>query len=209
MDEYYLRLAEFAGAKRLRTELKLEVQPESVALADSFLKSYGLNQDALLVGLNPGAGTSVTKRWPTQYFIQLAKAMIAKIPNARFLVFAGPGEESLGQELLDGIGSTAIGVFLTRPGLNHIRAYIKRLKVFITNDSGLRWYGAAYNIPMTVIYGPTDQSLTDCHNHSSISMQNKVDCAPCKHKICPFAHECMRGLSPETVLNSVLQQLLY
>jgi len=207
MDQYYGHLGQLCGAKPVCDSLELLTEQQSTEIASHYLSKFDLRPGCKIIGLNPGAGFGETKRWFKEYFVELAKMSLKYDPELRFFVFAGPGEEHLGEFISQGIGDSAVPIWKANPGLNHIRAYIDRLSVMVTNDSGLRWYSLAKNIPTLVLFGSSDPNLTNCFTKHLLPLQHPVPCSPCKHRVCPTKHECMLHLTPNNVFKILKQTL--
>lgn len=207
MDLYYANLGSYCGAKPLCNQLEMLTETQSTKFAAQYLSGFHLDGQSDIIGLNPGAGFGETKRWFKEYFVELGKLALKHNPKSRFFVFAGPGEEGLGEFICQGIGKAAIPIWPANPGLNHIRAFVDKLTVMVTNDSGLRWYSLAKNIPTIVLFGSSDPNLTNCFTEHMRPLRVAVPCSPCKHRVCPTQHECMRELTPEHVFNILKQTL--
>ena len=83
----------------------------------------------------------------------------------------------------------------------------------VSNDSGALHLAAALGIPVTAIYGPTDERYSLPLTSSTSSPESvhaifhPVFCRPCGLRDCPIDHRCMKRISPDRVFESVRQQL--
>src|SRR5207237_1448342 len=86
-------------------------------------------------------------------------------------------------------------------------------RALVANDSGALHLAAAMGIPVTAIYGPTDERYSLPLTSSTSSRESvhaifhPVFCRPCGLRDCPIDHRCMKRISPEQVFESVRQQL--
>jgi ADP-heptose:LPS heptosyltransferase len=122
------------------------------AQQDATRAAFLLPDGAPVIGLGPTANWS-GKIWPPERFVELFLALAEIIPGARAAVFAGPGEAEL---------ALAAPVLAALPGaidlvavlsLPEVAACMKRLTLFIGNDSGLMHIAAAAGAPTLGLFG--------------------------------------------------------
>jgi ADP-heptose:LPS heptosyltransferase len=160
------------------------------------------------IGLFPGAGHSF-KRWPPERFIALGKELARRFA---VIVFAGPGEPGLGEEVAAGIGPGA------RPQSGPLRdmlSQIARCRLFIGNDTGPSHCAAALGVPTIALFGPTDPDVTGPFGQRVVCMRSEEPCGPCyrgrgKYNCTHHSRKCLEGITVEQVLaaaNEMLTQL--
>jgi len=203
MDQYYARLTQALGAAPETRELTLGLDENTERALKVASQKHDFNENDEVIGLNPGAGFGESKKWPKESFVELAKRILQDYPTTKFFVFGGPGDEDRADFISSQIGENAINLSQESPGLHRVKGFIERTSLFITNDSGLRWYSVALKKPTVVLFGPSDPELTHCHLENYYPLRNPVPCSPCKHRICPIGFECMLGLTPEKVMNKI------
>jgi ADP-heptose:LPS heptosyltransferase len=109
---------------------------------------------APLIGLGPTANWS-GKVWPAERFVALAQALQARMPGARAVVFAGPGEaeRAMAAPVLAALPDAIdLGGRLSLPEAS---ACLARCALFVGNDSGLMHLAAAIGTPTLGLFGPT------------------------------------------------------
>jgi lipopolysaccharide heptosyltransferase II len=167
--EYYLNIAwegllAHAGAepttgrpagKPKLSFMQLATTPEEEREADALLARAGVAADAPLALLNPGANDPA-KRWPGERFAALADHL-AGGHGLTVLLNGSPAEA----ELVAGIAGAcraARPVQLPAQGVNlgSLKALIRRSRLMVTNDTGPRFIGAAFGVPVVTLFGPTD-----------------------------------------------------
>jgi len=174
--------------------------------ARDFLKSLGIpDNEGPLIGLNPGAAYGTAKRWLPEYFAALADQLIEK-KQAKILIFGARSEIEVAENILKHMKHTAF-VLSGKTTLRQLMACIKTCHLFISNDSGPMHIASALAVPQVALFGPTDAQATYAAGPFDLMVQNKVDCAPCRHRHCPIDHPCMTGLSVEIVFTAATQQL--
>jgi heptosyltransferase-1 len=117
--------------------------------ADQVLASSG-KQPAVLV--NPGAGWGA-KRWPVERYAAVASSLAQQ--GFRVFVNAGPGEESLAEDLRH---QSHNAVTVLNNSLAQLIAMTRRVALVIAGDTGPLHLACALGRPVVGIYGPTDPS---------------------------------------------------
>ncbi|HPY75265.1 MAG TPA: lipopolysaccharide heptosyltransferase II [Planctomycetota bacterium] len=199
MVDYYLGICKYLQIP-IHTPIKptLHITPETQKKADELLKKYNIQASDTVIGLNPGAKFGASKCWPPHYFAQLAN-LLQRNHDVKILLFTGPGEEELAQNILDNTEATIIPTYPDNPGLDVLKPLIKRCNLLVTNDTGTRHYAVALDTPLVVIFGPTDQRYTNNNLEKTTIIDNHLPCAPCHLKKCPTDHKCMLSITPEQV----------
>jgi heptosyltransferase II len=161
-------------------------------------------QDAPFVALAPGS-VWATKRWP--YYPELARLLQAlRLP----IVVVG---SSVDGDLARAIANCAPGRVLDATGRLSLLAsaeLIRRARVLVTNDSAPMHLASAMATPTVAIFGPTvpDFGFGPLAPHAATVGHEALACRPCdRHgpRVCPLGHwECMRAMTPETVLDTLL-----
>ncbi|MCJ7764366.1 MAG: lipopolysaccharide heptosyltransferase II, partial [Thiovulaceae bacterium] len=157
------------------------------------------------LGINPGATYGSAKRWYPEKFAKVA-AHYAK--QYDILIFGGPGETEMAQEIEAELLRLGITNFTNLAGKTSIRelcAYIGGLALFVTNDSGPMHVAAAYQVPTVSIFGPTRHLETSQwkNRHSKI-VRHDLECAPCMKRECPLKHhDCMKNIEAYEVIQAI------
>ncbi len=205
--DYYLGILTGAALDLDGRDLELFITAEEQVQAETFLGEAGMAPDEPLVGLNPGATFGTAKRWLPERFAELSSRLYAE-QGIRSLLFGGPGEALLGQQVASQSGGSAVNL-CGRTNLREAMVLIDRCRFFITNDSGLMHVAAALNIPQLAIIGPTDFIATGPSNPRSriVRVPGACELSPCLKVDCPIDHRCMTRITVQMVLDE-LQSLL-
>jgi len=198
--DHYLGLIADAGFKTAGRKLALAISPAEKTTAKNLLAHKGLTTDGPLVGFNPGAAFGTAKRWPAERFIELGRRLIDE-QGAGVLIFGGPGERELGEQIAAKIGLGSINLS-GQTTLRQAMALIGACNLFVTNDSGLMHVAAALDISQVVIIGPTNPIATGPANPASqlVQVADACDLSPCLKPECPTDHVCMTAVTTEQVL---------
>ncbi len=112
------------------------------------------------MALAPGAAYGGAKRWPPEYFAELAGALagdgvVAVLVGSAADAATGREVEAAARErgavVINMIGSTDL------PTLAGVLAHVRTL---VTNDSGAMHVAAALGVPVTAMFGPTRERET-------------------------------------------------
>ncbi len=198
--DYYLGILKGASLKHDGGGLTLVVTQEEQNNAQDILRSHGIGGQECLIGINPGATYGTAKRWFPQRYADLC-IRLRKSWGARILIFGGPSEEALGQEISEMIGKGSLNLS-GKTNLREAMALIQKCHLFITNDSGLMHVAAAFDIPQIAIIGPTNHVATGPSNPRSHIVRVPVECSPCMKRDCPTDHRCMKEITVDMVYST-------
>jgi len=196
--DYYLNIIEKAGLRVEDRVPEFFIKDEDRDSSETFLADKGIGRDVFLVGINPG-GNWMPKRWPKEYWAQLADMLITKL-NATVIITGGIADVSLAREiglLMKGKPIFACGTF----NLKQFAALAQRLDLFISADSGpLHIANAAGCRNIIAIFGPTSAKVTAPYPLKNIViLQKDVGCIlPC-YKVDCSDNRCMKTVTPEDV----------
>src|SRR5258708_6518090 len=86
------------------------------------------------------------------------------------------------------------------------RAGRGRCAAFVSNDSGGMHIAAALGVPLTAMFGPTDERVTAAAGDADVITRD-VFCRPCMLRECPIDHRCMKRIEVDAVLQSITSHL--
>lgn len=181
--EENIRLVEkITGTLMIPNNLTLEfpLLEEDCLYSDNFYKSQDISAKEIVIGFHPGCATlknHIQRRWEPEKFSELGKKLIKKY-NARILVFGGPEEEDLKNNVINGIGLNS-AIKIDTENLAQTAAIMKRCNLFITNDSSLMHTASAMQLNVIAIIGPTNPNYIHPWqtNHKIVTLN--LECAPC------------------------------
>ncbi len=147
LTDRYLDVLLPLGVKDVDRLPRLRTRAEDVAAVDKLLQKEKAETGAPLIGLFPGAGHP-SRRWPLERFAELADCL-ARNDGVRVIVFAGPEERELVQQIRKLFPPTAI--VLDRLSIPQLAAAQARLAVFVSNDTGPMHIAAAVGTPVVLL----------------------------------------------------------
>lgn len=202
--DYYLQLAYAVGVSYASRQLELATLPAHEEHAARLWRRYDLPQDGPVVVMSSGAAHGEAKRWPPEYFAQLARRVAAEL-SAPVLLLCGPADRESADRIqqladCDHVHSLADEV----PSIGLSKAIIRRCQLLVTNDSGPRHLAAAFQVPSIALFGPTDPRWSENYNIQELQLRQHVPCGPCGRRHCPLLHHrCMRELTVDRVFDGV------
>ncbi len=198
---YYLQLP-----KKLKNFEKISPPtlfiPEKYELwANRLINNLGI-KDKILIGINPGATYGEAKCWPADYFIELIKLLKKEINCAIFLIGGKDNIEKC--EYIE--EKTNVLNFAGKLSIIESAALIKKMNVFITNDTGPMHIADALEVKVVAIFGPTDIKETPPFRKNGAILYKNLPCSPCKQRKCPYGHnDCMKMIKPTEVYQAVVE----
>lgn len=208
---YYLHMLRGAGLLNQEpppegVQPKLLLHGEHEIWADEFLTGQGL-QNGRLLGLAPGAAFGPAKCWPADRFTGAARELKADGISA-VLLFGSPGEAATTAQVAAGLEGVKVVDLAGRTDLGQALALLKRLSMFITNDSGLMHAAAALGAPTVAVFGSTNPVTTSPLGPKVALVRREVDCSPCLKPECPRGDLiCFADITPQDAAKAARELL--
>ena len=177
-----LKLLETLNIKSDDHQIKLFLDKADHKIAQDFLIENNLEKEKLIIGLQPGASQAF-KQWPIEHFIELSKLIHQKYPLAKLLIVGNLEEASLADQINQ---QTPCVIASGKLSLRQSSALIKKMNLFITNDTGPMHLALAQQVPLVAIFSPTDHKL--CWPHIGKPwvkvIAKGLTCSPCIGQRC-------------------------
>lgn len=207
--DYYLALAYAVGAPPQSYQMELFTSTDDERQADDIWQKFGFTEQDRVVVLNPGAAFGPAKRWPSQYFAELARRLVDQ-QGTKVIILCGPSERGFAQFIADGshrprqvksLADEAVSLGMSK-------ALIRRSSLLVTTDSGPRHFAAAFGVPAISLFGPTHIAWTETYYARETKLQKKLPCGPCQQRVCPLVHHrCMNELTVDEVYTAAANYL--
>jgi len=188
----------------------------SKVIGDEFLDEEGLEiynnkgrinclpQTNNVIGFCPGA-KHFTKRWLSEYFIQLGN-MLA---DEGFVIYLLGG--NLERELCANLNSKIKNSVncSTENDLILTAEKMANCQLIVTNDSALMHVASSIKIPIVAIFGSSvrEFGFAPYNVENTIAEIQNLSCRPCSHvgkDKCPKGHfDCMREIKPEMIYEKI------
>ncbi|MEK7679586.1 MAG: lipopolysaccharide heptosyltransferase II [Deltaproteobacteria bacterium] len=199
---YYLNIAVALGAKTPKEpQPALYLSKGEVSWADEFLREKGLGS-AILIGASPGASYGPAKRWPEKHFSSVLQRLSKEYGSVP-VIFGSKEDLLFAEEVEAGLSGQSLNL-AGKLTLRQFMALLKRMSLFITNDSGPMHLSAALNAPTVAVFGSTDPGLTGpVGPFTKVVKAPGIDCSPCFERECRYKHyNCLNEIKPDDVYSA-------
>jgi len=158
-----------------------------------------------ILGLCPGAEYGEAKRWPAEYYAEVAREALKK--GWQVWLFGSDKDIAVTTTInlltqnkcLDLGGKTKLGEAIDLMSL---------CDTVISNDSGLMHIAAALNKKLIAIYGSSDPTHTPPMSTSTVIEYLGLACSPCFKRECPLTGDaylrCLNDIKPDQILHKSL-----
>ena len=189
----------------LDTKPRILPRAETLAQADVLLAAAGFAPGQPIVGFAPGAAYGQAKRWPPDRVAQVMAAISRQ--GAAAIIVGAAADRETGRAIESSLPPGArVANLIGRTSLRQLVGIVARCAAFVSNDSGAMHIAAALGVPLTALFGPTDERETAPAGAADVIVRD-VFCRPCMLRECPIDHRCMKRIDVETVLSSVTRHL--
>ncbi len=210
-----LQLVEYLGSTALDPQLEFPLDTADHAEAHALLASIddgshvkdGLpGENGPLIGIHPGS-RSPARRWPVAYFAALANELVTR-RGARIVLTGSEDERETVRGVMERLSVPALDLS-GRTSLGGLAALIKKLDLFISNDTGPAHIACAVDCPSVTVFGPAEYERWAPLDHvRHPTVRRPVTCSPCVYWECPIDHRCLRWLTPDMIV-PIVERLLY
>jgi len=162
------------------------------------LKTVGL-----VIGSSPAWPT---KRWPAEYFEELAARLCAK--NIRVVLIGSPEDAEIAKKF-KGRDHKNILDLTGRTVLEDLVSVVKRLDVLVTGDTAPLHVAAATRTRIVSLFGPTDPRRHMPPTMDAVVLMRRLQCQPCYSGRCKNREElaCLKKISVDEVWDALMRQL--
>jgi heptosyltransferase-2 len=162
------------------------------------LAFYQLELAKPILALCPGAEYGMAKRWPVEYYAEIANV---QLKNEWQIWLLGSKKDSQIAAQINQLTDNRCMDLTGKTNLIEVIDLLACATIIISNDSGLMHIAAALNKPQIAIYGSSDPNFTPPLNHKAKILSLHLACSPCFQRQCPLTHlNCLWQISPEKVL---------
>ncbi len=198
------------GADKNQIQDNLSIaNPRLIADSNNALQALSkLGQDApttKVLGLCPGAEYGEAKRWPAEYYAEVANAALSH--GWQVWLFGSDKDLPVTNE----INQLTTNRCLNLGGKTKLGDAIDLMSLcdtVISNDSGLMHVAAALDKKVIAIYGSSDPHHTPPMHPDAVVAYLGLSCSPCFKRVCPLTEPdaqlaCLKKLTPQTILHDI------
>ena len=164
------------------------------SLAEACRDRFKLVRDRPILALCPGAEFGGAKRWPQQYYAELARHYLGQ--GWQVALYGSAKDRGVTAAVRNQAGAHPLCFDLAgRTELAEAVDLLSLSAAVVSNDSGLMHIAAALGLPMVVVYGATSPDFTPPLDARADVLVSDLECAPCFARECPLGHHrCMREI---------------
>lgn len=160
-----------------------------------------------LLTLASGAAYGAAKRWPSEFFREIARYWIEE-EDGIAVVLGSTAEKAIGEEVISGLPATKAFNLCGKTWLAELMHLLKHSRLTVANDSGIMHLSAALGRLGIAVFGPSDYTATGPISPKWHLMYHKIDCAPCFKRECPSNNpRCIRQITPDMVIAEMRRML--
>ena len=201
--EYYQALGTALGVPAGPPFSAIAVPAAARQAAAALLRESGVGEGQAFVVFAPGAAYGRAKQWPATRFAELARLLDAD-GVATVLIGATGDAAACHQVARDAPARNLAG----RTDLPTLAGLLASARAVVANDSGAMHLAAAVGVPVTAVFGPTNEQKTSPLQASTESpvpviISTDVWCRPCMLRECPIDHRCMTRITAQRVHGAV------
>lgn len=204
---YYLALVRGLGIEADDAPPRVEASPRSLQQADALLKAAGIDAGRPLIGFAPGAAYGHAKQWPPTRFAAVADALSRR--GAAVVLVGAAADREAGRAIESALSRDGrVANLIGRTNLRQLVGVVARCAGFVSNDSGAMHLADVLGVPLTAIFGPTNERATaPAGGGPADVLVRDVFCRPCMLHECPIDHRCMRRIAVDDVVASVVAHM--
>ena len=191
---------------------RLQPSPAEVAELEHLLRrELALDAVPPLILLNANCGDLLPlRRWPTERYVELARRLIERFPEARIVLTGAPNEAPQAEALVAEIDSRHCISMAGKTSLRQLLVLYGLAEIMVTNDSGPAHYATLTPIDVITIFGPETPAVFGARTPNSHLMWAGLVCSPCvnafndRQSAC--AHNiCMERITVDMVFDKVAE----
>lgn len=198
------RLAALAITKNATLPQKLPYPKLTItsAMIDAALEKTHLSKPTKpILALCPGAEFGPAKRWPPEYYAEVAAQKLAE--GYEVWLFGSPKEAEAAEVIQQHTQQRCVNLVGKTKLLDAV-ALMSLATAVVTNDSGLMHIAAALDKPLVAIYGSSSPQFTPPLSDKVMVLSLGLDCSPCFQRECPLGHlNCLKKLPASMVLQAL------
>jgi ADP-heptose:LPS heptosyltransferase len=195
---------------KLDTKIKkpqIQLDNQSLKFAENFKSKNNLGNYSKIIGINTGGGGRwELKKWIHSYYIEFIKLIKQKNPQTGILLYGGPEEIELNQNIKMELGDLIIDTGCSN-SIQDFSALINLCNIFFTSDSLGMHISVALDKTTIVLVGPTSPWELEVFGNGEIIYNNKLECISCYKSTCDFVINCMNSLKPEFIYSKISKYL--
>jgi len=205
VENFWITAKPFFKDLTLPKNLELFI-PEN--LKEEFLD---ISEVGYVIGFNMGvSSTRQGRRWPLNYWRELAKALIDKY-NCKIVLTGSSDDANFSEQILD--VSFNIESYCGKLDILKNSALLSICNVVISGDTGPLHIASAVGVPAIGLYGAAPILRTGPYGTRTSALCSDRSCVPCNRRKCKYTKKgepytpCMEDIHPNKVFNEIIKLL--
>ena len=176
---------------------------EEAEKSQALLKHLGLIAGGYVVMVV--GSISPTRRWFHDRFAEVVKRIAIEL-KLTVIIVGGPDDVEAGESVMHLSGGLARNL-AGRTSLRETIWLMRSAVAMVTNDTGPMHVASAIGIPTITWYGAANEDeIAPPSPHTTI-LNARVPCSPCVKETCANGLICLKGITPEMVMNALKAKL--
>lgn len=152
-----------------------------------------------ILGLCPGAEYGVAKRWPAEYYAEVANHALKN--GWQVLLFGSDKDVTVTTQINQLTQHKCVDL-AGKTKLDEAIDLMSICDTVISNDSGLMHIAAALDKKLIAIYGSSDPQHTPPMSAKAVIEYLALECSPCFKRECPLTHlNCLKNITPASIIH--------
>ncbi|MBM4071815.1 MAG: glycosyltransferase family 9 protein [Planctomycetes bacterium] len=140
----------------------------------------GYRRPMRLILLNANASDLIPlRRWSPERYVELARKLLARYPEACIAFTGAPGEAAAAEQLVRQVGSERCASMAGKTTLRQLLVLCGLAEVLVTNDSGPAHFATLTAIDVVVLFGPETPKLFASQSARTHALWAGLACSPC------------------------------
>ncbi len=160
-----------------------------------------LGNKSKILGLCPGAEYGEAKRWPAQYYAEVANDALSR--GWQVWLFGSFADVPVTTQI-NQLTQNRCNDFGGKTQLGEAIDLMSLCDTVISNDSGLMHIAAALDKKLIAIFGSSDPTHTPPMHGKALIKYLALDCSPCFKRVCPLVHlNCLKQIKPDQIIQQL------
>ncbi len=199
-ERHMYRLKSVLDFRESKNRLSIFTSQMGKEYVEKILKDEGVLSSDKLFFISPGAANTI-KQWNADSFSRVADKLIVEF-SAKIIFVGDDKDKPVVEGIISGMKHKSVNL-CGKVTLRELSFLLGKAALLISCDSAVMHLGSYLNIPVFVIFGPTDPLKYGPWSKRSSFYKMDLSCSPCEKSGCSQKHECMEMVSPEDVFNSI------
>ncbi len=189
---------------------QLIIQSEALTgIRSKLLEKLGGTELPPVILLNANCSDMIPlRRWASERFLELARRVLKKHPDAAVVFTGAPVESEQARALANEVGSDRCFSLAGKTSLAELFALYSLARVLVTNDSGPAHFASLTAIRIITLFGPETPSLFGPVSEGALSITAALPCSPCvsaqNNRLSACKNNlCMQAISVDRVFAEV------